>query len=111
MARAMEEGEGRAQALITQGVTAALASVGVPAPIAGIAARAAADALKKLTPYRHWDDIHRGVRFLAVIVCPAVENHPEVVNYCLRPLSSERLSDMIQQELDQLSSVGSEATR
>jgi hypothetical protein len=110
VARAMEEGEDRAQALITQGVTTALASAGVPAPIAGMAARAAVDTLKKLTPYRHWDDIHRGVRLLAVVVCPAVENHREVVNYCLRPLASERLSGMIQQELAQLSGVGSEVT-
>jgi hypothetical protein len=36
-------------------------------------------------------------------VCPTVENHSEVVNYCLLPLASENLSDAIQQELAQLS--------
>jgi hypothetical protein len=98
-AHAMEAGEDRAKDLITQGVTTALASAGVPGPVAGIAARAALDALMKLTPYRHWDDIHRGLQFLAVALCPAMENHPEVVEYCLQPLASEHLSDVLQQEL------------
>jgi hypothetical protein len=102
-ARAMEAGEDQAENLVTQGVTAALALVGVPGPVAAIAARAALDALMKLTPYRHWDDIHRGLQFLAVAMCPAMENHPEVVEYCLRPLASERLSDALQQELAVLS--------
>ena len=109
VARAMEEGEDRAQALITQGVTTALASAGVPAPIAAMGARAAVDALKKLTPYRHWDDVHRGMQLLAVVTCPAVEKHRDVVDYCMRPLVSERLSGMLQQELAELSGVGSVA--
>jgi hypothetical protein len=103
VAHAMEAGEDFANTLITQGVTTALTSAGVPGPIADMAARAAVDMLKKLTPYRHWDDIHRGVQFLAVAVCPAVENHPEVVEYCLQPLAGERLSDVLQQELAMLS--------
>jgi hypothetical protein len=78
-ARAMEAGEDQAKELITQGVTTALAAAGVFGPVAGIAARAALDALMRLTPYRHWDDIHRGLQFLAVALCPAMENHPEVV--------------------------------
>ncbi len=102
-AHAMEAGEDQAKDLITQGVTTALASAGVPGPVAGIAAREALDALMKLTPCRHWDDIHRGLQFLAVALCPAMENHPEVVEYCLRPLASERLSDAVQQELAVLS--------
>jgi hypothetical protein len=102
-ARAMEAGEDQAKDLIAQGVTTALASAGVPGPVAGMAARAAVDALMKLTPCRHWDDIHRGLQFLAVARCPAVENHSEVVEYCLRPLASERLSDALQQELAVLS--------
>jgi hypothetical protein len=108
-AHAMEAGEDLAKTLVTQGVATALASAGVPGPIADMAARAAVDALMKLTPYRHWDDVHRGVQFLAVALCPAVENHPEVVEYCLRPLVSERLSDVLQQELAALSGNSSMA--
>jgi hypothetical protein len=99
----MEAGEDLAKTVVTQGVTTALTSAGVPGLVADMAARAAVDALTKLTPYRHWDDIHRGVQFLAVALCPAVENHPEVVEYCLRPLAAERLSDVLQQELAVLS--------
>jgi hypothetical protein len=102
-AHAMEQGADLAKTLVTQGVAVALTSAGVPKSVADMAARAASDALMKLTPYRHWDDIHRGVQFLAVDLCPAVENHPEVVEYCLRPLASERLSDVLQQELAELS--------
>ena len=78
-AHAMEQGADLAKTLVTQGVAAALTSAGIPSPVANMAAHAASDALMKLTPYRHWDDIHRGVQFLAVALCPAVENHPEVV--------------------------------
>jgi hypothetical protein len=102
-AHAMEAGEDLAKTLVIQGVTTALTSAGIPTPAADIAARAALGTLMKLTPYRHWHDIHRGVQFLAVAVCPAVENHPEVVEYCLRPLASERLSDVLKQELAILS--------
>jgi hypothetical protein len=108
-AHAMKAGEDLANTLITRGVTTALTSAGVPGPVAEMAARAAVDALKKLTPYRHWDDIHRGVQFLAVALCPAVENHPEVVEYCLRPLASDRLSDVLQQELAVLSGASTAA--
>ena len=103
VARAMDAAEDRAKELITLGVTTALTSTGVPRPLAGMAARAAVDALTKLPAYKQWDAVRRGVRLLAVSVCPAVENHSEVVNYCLLPLASENLSDAIQQELAQLS--------
>ncbi len=108
-AHAMEAGEDLAKTLVTQGVVTALTSAGVPGPVADMAARAAVDALMKLTPFRHWDDIHRGVQFLAVALCPAVENHPEVVEHCLRPLASEHLSEALQQELAELSGNSSVA--
>jgi hypothetical protein len=108
-AHAMEAGEDLAKTLVTQGVTTALTSAGVPGPVADMAARAAVDVLMKLTPYRHWDDIHRGVQYLAIVSCPAVEKHPEVEKYCLRPLASERLSDVLQQELAVLSGSSSVA--
>jgi len=91
-AHAMDAGEDKAKDLITQGVTTALTSAGVPGPVAGMAARAAVDALTKLPPYKQWDNVRRGVRLLAVALCPAME-----------PLASEYLSDAIQQELAELS--------
>lgn len=102
-AHAMDAAEDKAKKLITQGITAALASAGVPGPVAGMAARAAVDALAKLPEYKQWDAVRRGVRLLAVAACPAVENHPEVVNYCIRPLAQDYLPDAIQQELAELS--------
>ena len=103
IAHAMDTVEDKATELITQGVTTALTSVGVPNAVAGMAARAAVDALKKLPAYKQWAAVRRGVQLLAVSICPAVENHPAVVNYCLLPLASEKLSDAIQQELTELS--------
>jgi hypothetical protein len=102
IALAMDAAEDKAKELITQGVATALTSAGVPGPVAAMAAGAAADALTKLPSYKQWDNVRRGVRILAVSVCRAVENHPAVVNYCLLPLASEKLSDAIQQELADL---------
>jgi hypothetical protein len=103
MAHAMDAGEDMVKKLITQGVTAALGSAGVPSPVADMAARAAVDALTKLPAYKQWDAVRRGIRMLAVAACPALENHPEVVNYCVRPLASDYLPDAIQRELAELS--------
>lgn len=102
-AHAMDAAEDKAKKLITRGVTTALTSADVPGPVAGMAARAAVDALTKLPGYKQWDAVRRGVRLLAVSVCPAVENHPEVVDYCIRPLESDYLPDAIRQELADLS--------
>jgi hypothetical protein len=102
MAHAMDAGEDRAKELITQAVTTALTSAGVPAPVADLAARAAVDALMRLPAYNQWDAVRRGVQLLAVAACPAVENHPEVADYCLRPLAADYLPDAIQQELAEL---------
>jgi hypothetical protein len=99
----MDTVEDKATELITQAVTTALTSVGVPNAVAGMAARAALDALKKLPAYKQWAAVRRGVHLLAVSICPAVENHAAVVDYCLLPLASEKLSDAIQQELAELS--------
>lgn len=98
----MDAAEDKAKELITQGVTTALTSAGVPGPVAGMAARAAVDALTKLPAYKQWDAVRRGVRLLAVSVCPAVENHPDIVDYCVRPLASDYLPDAVQQELADL---------
>lgn len=106
-AQAMKAGEDAAKTAVTKGVTAALTSSGVPRIAASLAARAAVDKLMKLTPVRHWEDVRRAVQLLAVSRCPNVAEHPEVEQYCLRPLASELLSDAIQEELAELSSVSS----
>jgi hypothetical protein len=98
-AHAMDAAEDRAKELIVQGVTIALTSADVPSPVAGMAARAALDAITKLPAYKQWDAVRRGVRLAAIAACPAVDNHPEVMNYCILPLASDYLPDAIQQEL------------
>ena len=102
-AHAMDASEDKAKELIAEGVTTALTSADVPGPVAGMAARAAVDALTKLPAYKQWDAVRRGIRLLAIAACPAVENHPEVVDYCIRPLASDYLPGAIQQELAELS--------
>ena len=99
VAQAMKAGEDLAKSAVTAGVRAALTACGVPRLAAGLAGRAATDALMKLTPVRHWEDLRRAVQLLAVSMCPDVADHPEVEQYCLRPLASELLSSAIQEEL------------
>jgi len=99
VAQAMKAGEDLAKAAVTKGVTAVLAACGTPRLAAGLAARAATDTLMKLTPVQHWEDVRRAVQLLAVSTCPNVADHPEVEQYCLRPLASEMLSSAIQEEL------------
>jgi hypothetical protein len=99
VAQAMKAGEDLAKTAVTKGVTAALAACGTPRLAAGLAGRAATDTLMKLTPVRHWEDVRRAVQLLAVSACPNVADHPEVEQYCLRPLASEMLSSAIQEEL------------
>ena len=101
VAQAMKAGEDLAKTVVTEGVTAALAACGMPSLAAGLAGRAATDTLMKLTPVRHWEDVRRAVQLLAVSMCPNVADHPEVEQYCLRPLASEMLSSAIQEELAQ----------
>jgi hypothetical protein len=101
-AHAMDAAEDRVKELIVHGVTTALTSAGVPSPVAGMAARAALDAITKLPAYKQWYAVRRGVRLAAIAACPAVENHPMVVNYCMLPLASDYLPGAIQQELAQL---------
>jgi hypothetical protein len=99
VAQAMKAGEDLARTAVTKGVTAALVVGGMPRLAAGLAGRAATDTLMKLTPVRHWEDVRRAVQLLAVSMCPNVADHPEVEQYCLRPLASELLSAAIQEEL------------
>lgn len=99
VAHAMKAGEDLAKAAVTEGVTTALTSCGMPRPAARLAGRAAADKLLSLVTAGHWDAVRRAVEMLAVSVCPDVAEHPDVENNCVRPLASELLSSAIQDEL------------
>ena len=99
VAQAMMAGEDLLRAAVIEGVTAALAACAVPRPAAGLAGRAAADALMKATPIRHYEDVLRAVQTLAMAMCPNGAGHPEVERYCERPIASAAVSSAIQQEL------------
>jgi hypothetical protein len=99
VAQAMKAGEDMARTAVTEGVTAALTACGMSRRPARMAGRAAAGTLMKLGPARHWEDIRRAVELQAVTVCPCVAEHPDVQRYCARPLASEALSSVIQEEL------------
>ena len=99
VAQAMKAGEDLARTAVIEGVTAAAVAGGAPRPAAGLAGRAAADALMKLSPIRHFGDARRAVELLAVATCPNVADHPEVERYCLQPIASDLLSSAIQEKL------------
>jgi hypothetical protein len=99
VAQAMKAGEDLAKTAVIEGVTAAATAGGAPRPAAGLAGRAAADVLMKLSPLRHFEDAHRAVELLAVLACPNVADHPEVERYCLQPIASDLLSSAVQEEL------------
>jgi hypothetical protein len=81
------------------GVSAGPFGHGMPRLAARLAGRAAADKLMSLMTAGHWEAVRRAVRLQAVAVCPNVAEHPEVENYCVRPLASDLLSSAIQEEL------------
>ena len=99
VAQAMKAGEDLARTAVIEGVAATLAAGGVPRQAAGLSGRAAADALMKLTPVRHYEDVRRAVQALAVAMCPNVADHPEVKRYCLQPTASALLSSAMREEL------------
>jgi hypothetical protein len=71
----------------------------IPEPLATVAAHAAVNALMKLSAIRQFDDMLRATRILAIMTCPAPEQHRAVALYCMNPLGKEILSDAIRQEL------------
>jgi hypothetical protein len=106
VAHAMQAGEDLAKTAVAEGVTAALTACGMPRLPARLAGRAAADKLISLMTAGHWAAVRRAVQLQAVAVCPDVAEHPEVENYCVRPLASEVLSSAIQEELAEALPVG-----
>jgi hypothetical protein len=71
----------------------------IPEPLTTVASQAAVNALTKLSVVRQFDDLLRGTRILAVMVCPDPEHHRAVVLYCLSPLEKGILSDATRQAL------------
>jgi hypothetical protein len=71
----------------------------IPGPVVNAAAHAAVDVITKLPAGHHFDDVLRAIRFLAISVCPAPEDHKTVVQCCLSPLEDYILSNVIKQEL------------
>jgi hypothetical protein len=47
----------------------------IPEPLTTVASQAAVNALTKLSVVRQFDDLLRGTRILAVMVCPDPEHH------------------------------------
>jgi len=48
---------------------------------------------------RHFEDLQRAVRILAVMTCPAPENHEAVIRCALRPLGQPVVSQIVDQRL------------
>jgi hypothetical protein len=99
VAQAMKTAEDLTRTAVIDGVTAALVTYGVPNLAAGLAGRAAADALMKAPLVRHYEDVLRAVQGLALATCPNYQSHPEVERYCLRPAESAVLSSAMQEDL------------
>jgi hypothetical protein len=104
-ARAMQELQDQFDRAVAHMVSAILASRRrdhrsvIPEPLATVAAQAAVNALTKLSVVRQFDDLLRATRILAVMMCPAPEQHRAVVLYCLSPLEKGILSDATRQAL------------
>jgi hypothetical protein len=104
-ARAMQELQGQFDRAVERIVSLVLASkrrehrLGIPEPVAKVAAQAAINELSRLSVIRSFDDLLRATRILAVMKCPAPEHHRAVVRYCLRPLEKEVLSEVTKQTL------------
>jgi hypothetical protein len=52
-----------------------------------------------LPAIKHFDDLLRATRVLAVLTCPAAESHKAVVLYCLNPLEQAVLKQLTRQQL------------
>jgi hypothetical protein len=104
-AHAMQDLQDQFNRAVTHTVSAILASrrrehrQAIPKPLATVAVQAAVNALTQLSAVRHFDDLLRATRILAVMTCPAPEHHRAVVLYCLSPLEKGILSDATRRAL------------
>jgi hypothetical protein len=104
-ARAMQETQDRLEEAVAHMVSVILTARRrghrpvIPEPLVTIASQAAVNALMKLSVTRQFDDVLRATRILAIMKCPAPEQHRAVMRYCVNPLSKEILSAEIQRKL------------
>lgn len=54
--------------------------------------------IKRLPPFGQVEEFHRAIRILAILLCPAPENHPAVYHHCVVPLVGEGARELISTE-------------
>jgi len=75
----------------------------IPPAVADALADAAAKGIDKVIATvpaaRHFDDLLRAVRILALMTCPAPDRHEAVIRCALKPLGQPIVSDLVQERL------------
>jgi hypothetical protein len=77
--------------------------VEIPPSVTNVVADAAAKGIDKVIATvpaaRHFDDLLRAVRILALMTCPAPDKHEAVIRCALKPLGEPVVSDLVQERL------------
>ena len=63
-----------------------------------LAVRTVWNLIKRLPVFGQFDDLVRAVRILAILLCPALEDHPAVYHHCIVPLVGEGVKEIISDE-------------
>lgn len=75
----------------------------VPASVANALADAAAKGMDQVVATvpaaKHFDDLLRAVRTLALMTCPAPDKHEAVIRRALKPFGQPIVGDLVQQRL------------
>jgi hypothetical protein len=75
----------------------------IPEGAAGAASEAAVEGIHELVDnmpiVRDFNDLHRAVRILAIMLCPAPEKHEAVIRCCLAPLGAPIVSGIVTDKL------------
>lgn len=78
-------------------------NVKIPVVVADTASEAAVEGMHKLIEnmpaVRNFNDLHRAVRILAIMMCPAPEKHKAVICCCLKPLGAPIVSAIAEERL------------
>jgi hypothetical protein len=78
-------------------------NVRIPVFVADTASEAAVKGLHKLIDNmpaaRNFNDLHRAVRLLAIMTCPASEKHEAVIRCCHKPLGEPIVSGLAEERL------------
>ncbi|MGI5268324.1 hypothetical protein ACQEUU_04175 [Nonomuraea sp. CA-218870] len=70
--------------------------------LVGLAVRTAWEPIKSMIHTTGIEELQRGCRILAVLICPAPENHKAVQDGALLPLAKERLLETSRERLEQV---------